>query len=222
MTADDSGRFFDAIARRYDRAYALPTAESRHRMARVLRELPATPARLLDLGVGPGRELTALLDAGHSPTGLDVSQAMLDICAQRARPVPLVLADFWRVPLPFADATFDAALALHGSLAHPPTQNAVSALARELSRVVGFDGRFVAEVPSIGWLDAVASLPPTDDRRIVRTGARTCLFEDLVVGASIHARLLDESEWRDAFAPNWRARLESMGPFEWLIVADRL
>ena len=31
---------------------------------RVLRELPAPPARVLDLGVGTGRELTALLDAG--------------------------------------------------------------------------------------------------------------------------------------------------------------
>lgn len=74
----DAAAFFDAIAGRYERAYALTTAASRARMARVLGVLPAAPAQVLDLGVGTGRELTALLDAGHAPTGLDASRAMLD------------------------------------------------------------------------------------------------------------------------------------------------
>ena len=214
--------FFDAIAGRYERAYALPAAASRARMARVLAALPAPPARLLDLGVGTGRELTALLDAGHAPTGLDASQAMLERCARRARPVPLVRANFWVAPLPFADAAFDAVLALHGTLAHPPEDGAMARLARELARVVGPGGVFVAEVPSPAWLDRLEAIPSQEDRRVRRTGPRTCVYEDLVTGASIEATLLDESDWRAALAPGWQLAIESIDELEWLVVARRM
>jgi len=223
MTGHSGARFFDAIAGRYDRVYALPTAESRRRMTRVLGELPDPPARVLDLGVGPGRELSALLDAGYAPTGLDISPAMLEICARRARPIPLVEGDFWRPPLPFDDAAFDAAIALHGTLAHPPSETVVNALARELGRVVRPGGRFIAEVPSMAWLDAAASSNvAADERRVLRTGKHTALFEDRVAGASIDVCLLDEPGWRKALEPSWIARLLALGPLEWLIVADRV
>ena len=94
-----------------------------------------------------------MLDAGHAPTGLDASRAMLERCARRARPVPLVHADFWVAPLPFADGAFDAVVALHGTLAHPPDEGAMGRLARELARVVRPGGVFVAEVPSPAWLE---------------------------------------------------------------------
>ncbi len=110
--SDDARRFFDGIAGRYERVYGLPSAESRRRMTRVLGELPAAPARILDLGVGTGRELSALLDAGYHPTGVDLSPAMLARCARRSRPVDLVEADFWR-PLPFDDASFDVVFSQH-------------------------------------------------------------------------------------------------------------
>jgi SAM-dependent methyltransferase len=217
--------FFDAIAGRYERAYALPSAESRKRMHRLLGDLPATPARVLDLGVGTGRELSALLDAGHSPTGVDASRAMLERCARRARPVPLVRADFWAVPLPFADASFDAVIALHGTLAHPPDAAAIGRLARELARITAGGGVFVAEVPSPGWLDRVERSPsPRDDadRCVRRTSARTCVYEDRVAGASIEAVLLDEADWRAALAPDWEPRVESVDELEFYVVARRI
>jgi SAM-dependent methyltransferase len=218
----DSGQFFDAIAGRYDRVYALSAADSRLRMARVLRELPVPPARVLDLGVGTGRELPALLDAGYAPTGLDSSPAMLDRCARRARPVPLVQADFWQAPLPFDDASFDAVLALHGTLAHPSEDGAIAQLARELGRVVRPGGVFLAEVPSIAWLVALPITPPPDvDRVAYRTGDRTCRFEDRVVDARIDARILDEVEWRAALAPSWQTRVDVTADLEWLVIAHR-
>jgi SAM-dependent methyltransferase len=212
--------FFDAIAGRYERAYALPPALSRARLARVLEVLPPAPARVLDLGVGTGRELTALLDAGHAPTGLDASEAMLDRCARRARPVPLVHADFWAAPLPFDEAAFDAIVALHGTLAHPPDDGAIAGLARELARVARAGAVFAAEVPSLAWLDRLQSIDE-GDRRARRTGPRTCVYEDLVTGASIEARLLDEPGWIAALAPDWRAAIESIDELEWLVVARR-
>ena len=68
--------FFDAIARRYDRAYALSGRASRERLARVVGLLEGR-RRVLVLGIGTGRELPALLDAGHEVTGIDVSERMV-------------------------------------------------------------------------------------------------------------------------------------------------
>lgn len=217
--------FFDAIAGRYERDYALSSVESRRRMARVLNELaaarsPGGRAAVLDLGVGTGRELTALLDAGYAPTGLDASRAMLDRCARRARPVPLVLADLW-APLPFPDAAFDAALALHGTLAHPPDDLALARLAGELARVVRSGGVLVAEVPSPAWLERLAGEPARADRRVRRTGPRTGVFEDLVARAAIAVTLHDEAEWLEALAPHWAARVDAVDELEWLVVARR-
>jgi SAM-dependent methyltransferase len=216
-----SHAFFDAIAGRYERAYSLPAARSRARMARLIEILPPAPARVLDLGVGTGRELAALLDAGHLPTGLDASQAMLERCARRSRPVPLVHADFWE-PLPFADAAFEAVVALHGTLAHPADDLAIPRLARELARVTRPEATFVAEIPSPAWLDRLDAIEPQADRRARRTGPRTCVYEDLVTGAWIEARLLDDGEWSAALAPDWRASIESIDELEWLVVAYRV
>ncbi|MGD0527169.1 MAG: class I SAM-dependent methyltransferase [Polyangiaceae bacterium] len=211
----DARRFFDAIAGRYEREYGLPSDESRTRMRRVTRELPPPPARVLDLGVGTGRELTTLLDAGYAPTGVDFAPAMLERCARRTRPVPLVEADLWG-PLPFETGAFDAAIALHGTLAHPPDDGAMARLARELARVVRAGGAFLAEVPSPSWLERAAA-----DPRVTRTGPATAIFEDPATGARIETRLLSEAEWMAALGPAWMARTEPIGDAEWLVAAVR-
>ncbi len=215
----EPARFFDAIAGRYERAYALPAEESRRRMKRVLRELPPPPATVLDLGVGTGRELAALLDAGYAPTGVDASRPMLERCARRGRPVPLVEADFWR-PLPMADGAFDAAIALHGTLAHPPDAAALPALAREVARVVRAGGVWLIEAPSPARLDSLPTLPT--EHRITRTGPSTCVIEDAVMSATIDATVYSDAEWREALAPCWTVAVEPYGAFEWIVVAHRL
>jgi len=209
------GSFFDAIAGRYERTYALPSDASRARMQRVLRELPAA-GRVLDLGVGTGRELSALLDAGLQPVGVDASVPMLERCARRARPVPLVQADFWG-PLPFDDASFDAAIALHGTLAHPPDDAAIPRLASELARLVRPAGVWVIEVPSPAWLDAA---PTNAQSRLTRTGPTTGVYEDVATGATIEVRLLSDAAWIAALSPAWTARVDAQG-VEWLVVAER-
>jgi SAM-dependent methyltransferase len=213
MKGDAARRFFDAIAGRYEREYSLPAGESRARIERVRRELPSPPARLLDLGVGTGRELTALLDAGYQPTGVDVSEAMLERCARRARPVPLVRCDFWE-RLPFDDGSFDGAIALHGTLAHPPDEQALARLAQELARVVRPGGAFVAEVPAPAWIDRASG-----DARVRRTGPDTATFADPVTGARIEARLLSDAGWAGALGPMWRTRVDPIGDAEWLVAA---
>jgi SAM-dependent methyltransferase len=140
---------------------------------------------------------------------------MLERCARRARPVPLVDADFWR-PLPFGDAAFDAAIALHGTLAHPPHDDALPQLARELARVIRPGGAFVAEVPSPAWLERTAG-----DPRVTRTGPGTAFYEDPATGARIETRLLSDTAWMAALGPAWSTRVEPLGEAEWLVAAVR-
>ena len=209
----DAKLFFDSIAGRYERAYARTPEESRTRLARVLETLPPAPSRILDLGVGTGREVTTLLDAGYDVTGVDVSPAMLDRCRRRARPIPLVEADFWG-PLPVPDASFDAAIALHGTLAHPPDAEAIPRLGAEMARILGPGGLLVAEVPSPSWLDVAAR-----DPRVERTGPATAIFEDDVTGARIETRLLSAAEWASALGRAWSTSVQAAGECEWLVVA---
>ena len=213
-----ASRFFDAIAGRYERTYALGADESRRRMKRVLHELPRPPARVLDLGVGTGRELAALLDAGHDVIGVDLSLEMLERCRRRARPIELVHADFWR-PLDLASSSFDACVALHGTLAHPPDDGALRRLAREVARLLRPSGVWLIEVPSPAWLESAADLPRSAEGEVVRTGATTFTFVDRVVGASIEGRVLSEEEWRTSLADRWNVRVDRLGALEWLVVA---
>lgn len=211
--------FFEAIARRYDRQYAIGASTTRARMAAIVRALPPAPGRVLDLGVGTGRELGALQDAGYEPVGLDVSPAMLAICARRARPVPLVQGDLWAT-LPFDDASFDGAVALHGTLAHAPDAGAYTRLARELGRVLRPGGVFVAEVPAQAWL-AKNDVVEDGDARIVRTARDRCVHEDLAAGIAIEAVVPSDDEWRWAFAGVFDVTCEALGASETRIVARK-
>jgi SAM-dependent methyltransferase len=157
-----------------------------------------------------------LLDAGHAPTGLDFSPAMLALCSRRARPIPLVEASFWD-PLPFARSAFEAVIALHGTLAHPPNEGAIERLSAEIRRVLVPDGVLVIEAPSPAWLDDVAG--DTEGRRVTRVDASSCRYEDGVVGVSIEARFFDEPRWRQLLSPFFRVRIEPLGGSELFIVA---
>ena len=172
-------RFFDAIASRYDRVYARSRDEARASMARLLPLLGA-PRDVLDLGVGTGPELHHLLDAGHRVVGVDVSEKMIALCNRRARPIPCVCADFWE-GLPAKDASFDAVIALFGTLAHAHDDRAHARLAGEVMRVLRPGGVFYAEAPSPAW----AAANPT--------------FEDEATGARIAIVAPSAKAWREAF-----------------------
>lgn len=216
--APASARFFDAIARRYDRAYARGKEESAASLARVLALLPPR-SRVLDLGVGTGRELPALLDAGHQPVGLDCSREMLALCAKRARPIPLVLGDLWS-RLPFGDKEFDAVLSLHGTLTHPPDEASRAAFPREVARVLKRGGVFVAEVPTAAWLDAAAGpragagaglgAGAGDGRGgFVRLGEGRGRFVDEATGASVEVWVLPAEGWRELFSGVMQVEVEA-------------
>ncbi len=199
-TIEETRVFFDAIARRYDRVYAPSPEQTRARMARVVKALGA-PKRVLDLGVGTGRELPALLDAGHVVTGVDCSDEMIALCNQRARTIPIVRADLWRA-LPFDDASFDAVVSLFGSLSHPPNAASITRLGQELASVLVPDGVLYFEVPTPAWVAA--------------GGAR---HDDGVAGVGIDVVAVDAEEWTRAL-PNFTLTIETVDD-ELIVIGTR-
>ncbi len=85
------------------------------------------PFRILDFGCGPGRDLRALLERGHAPTGLDGAPAFVRM-AREYSGVEVLQQDFLALDLPPAE--FDGIFA-NASLFHVPTR-ALPRVLREL------------------------------------------------------------------------------------------
>jgi ubiquinone/menaquinone biosynthesis C-methylase UbiE len=100
---------------------------------------------LLDVPCGFGRHSVPLAAAGHRVVGVDRSQTLLAEARRRAdggRWPKLVAADYRE--LPFADASFDAALNLSTSLGYLGDEEDTRVLG-EIRRVLRPDGRLVLE-----------------------------------------------------------------------------
>jgi SAM-dependent methyltransferase len=220
---DAAEAFFDAVAPHYDRAYALEGAEHRVRMSALLAALgapaPGPRSAALVLGVGTGRELPALLDAGFRTTGLDASAGMLARCASRARHGELVRGSFW-APLPFPDGAFGAAVALHGTLAHPPDEGAIVGLARELARVLVPGGVLAFELPTPAWFARFDGRDDGGPGVLVLDGSRAS-FVDRRTGARIEGLVVEPSAWVHALGGAFVCRLHAISPDEARLVATR-
>jgi ubiquinone/menaquinone biosynthesis C-methylase UbiE len=93
---------------------------------------------------GFGRHSLALAEAGYRVVGVDRSQSLLDEARRRAGDgAELVRADYRE--LPFADASFDAALNLFTSLGYLGDEEDTRVL-REIARVLRPGGRLVIEI----------------------------------------------------------------------------
>jgi len=133
----------------YLRAYAADRrdAEAREQALGAAR-LAACPegGDLLDVPCGYGRHSLALAEAGYRVVGVDRSQTLLDEAGTRAdgsRRPKFVRADYRE--LPFADASFDAALNLFTSLGYLGDEQDTRVL-REIGRVLRPGGRLVIEI----------------------------------------------------------------------------
>jgi SAM-dependent methyltransferase len=109
----DWRRFFQATADRYDEEVFTRATEVEVAELRALLDLPAG-SRLLDVGCGTGRHAVPLALAGLSVTGVDLSAAMLERAAARARDagVELELVEADARELPGHLGAFDAAICL--------------------------------------------------------------------------------------------------------------
>lgn len=107
-------------------------------------QAPGRRPRILDVGCGTGGTLDRLKSVGD-PVGLDSEALALEFCRKRGY-TELVQAS--ATEMPFAPASFDAAVALD-VLEHIPDHEGA---AREICRVLAPGGLMYASVPAYGFL----------------------------------------------------------------------
>jgi SAM-dependent methyltransferase len=153
---------FDRAAGDYDATRGLPPGAA-DPVAALLAEAGALGprTRLLEIGVGTGRIALPLARRGIRVVGADLSRAMLGrLVGKRAGlPVDPVRADAAR--LPFADASFDAALGVHVFHLIPRWREVLAELARVLRPgaplLHGGDVQRLEDLWT-GWRERVAGL----------------------------------------------------------------
>lgn len=136
MDSELYDRFFDTEDRHW-------WFVGRRRLVTDLMERLSVHGRILDLGCGTGGVLQHLGVFGRA-LGLDPAPEAAQYC--RRRDVPMVVGS--GMELPFADASFDAVLALD-VIEHVPDD---VALLREARRILRPGGVLVVTVPALPWL----------------------------------------------------------------------
>lgn len=104
------------------------------------------PARLLDLGCGPGHYAGRLAEAGHDAVGIDLDTGMIATAARR-----YPAASFRRLDLREVDrlpGPFDLAFCIGNTAAHLPPEEYSAFLAR-LARVLRPGARWIVQV--VNW-----------------------------------------------------------------------
>ena len=130
-----------------------------------------TPARILDVGCGTGRNAIELEKLG-STVGLDVSAVPLGFAARRGL-TRLVQASIGA--LPFANGTFDVVTAFD-VLCHGSVVDERAAL-RELRRVVRPGGWVLLHLPAYPWLRSRHDAAVENVRRYSAAGVRALLAD---------------------------------------------
>lgn len=124
---------FDRAAHFYDATRGFPPGVE-DRVAELLAEAGGMGpgSRVLEVGVGTGRIALPLARRGVAVHGVDLSRPMLDrLRARRGdEPVHVALGDATR--LPYAEASFDAAIAVHVFHLIPDWRAVLAGLARVL------------------------------------------------------------------------------------------
>jgi demethylmenaquinone methyltransferase / 2-methoxy-6-polyprenyl-1,4-benzoquinol methylase len=147
MTAPASGTLpeaqvramFDRIARVYDRMNSVMTAGMHHRWRARAADLAGVGpgSRALDVATGTGDLAVELASRGASVTGLDFSEAMLDLARAKAPGIEFVQGN--ALELPFADGEFDAVTVGFGARNFADLERGLG----ELARVTRPGGRVV-------------------------------------------------------------------------------
>jgi ubiquinone/menaquinone biosynthesis C-methylase UbiE len=136
---------FDRAAAYYDATRALPDDLAQAITEAILAEVERSGAsHLLEIGIGTGRMARPLLQRGVPVVGVDISAPMMEqlerqLTAEHRQP-DLLLGDATR--LPFRDASFNVALAVHVLHLVASARDAIA----EIRRVLTPGGAFLQQI----------------------------------------------------------------------------
>ena len=133
-------------AERYDRRFDSPGSDGqalRDRLARTVELIGSGSGDVLDAGMGAGRLCEALTRNGWKVSGIDASEAMVELARQRVPTASDRLVQGVLEKMPFGDAQFDVAVAT-GVLEFSELDSALA----ELSRVVKAGGMVLVSYPN--------------------------------------------------------------------------
>jgi SAM-dependent methyltransferase len=169
-TVTDTGRviaFYEAGVERDRLLSGVGRLELARSQTLLRRYLPAAPARVLDVGGGPGHYAAWLSAAGYAVTLVDPVPVHVEQARSLANEHPFAAQLGDARTLPFEDASFDAVI-LFGPLYHLLDAGERSAAWREAVRVTRPDGRVSAAAISrttplldgirAAWIDDPAHL----------------------------------------------------------------
>ena len=131
--SQETEAYYDAWAENYNQTLAQWNYQSPTIVATMLKREVPPDGHVLDAGCGTGLSGKALHAAGFRRiTGIDISQASLDVAAQAGVYERLIQVNMQQAPLPLETGTF-AAVQCVGVLTYIPD---TSAILREFCRVV--------------------------------------------------------------------------------------
>ncbi len=122
------------------------------------------PARILDLGCGPGRDVRIFTELGHQPTALELNPSFIEMATPHGE---VITGDIRDIDSIFPPQTFDGVWA-QASLVHLSATE-TKAVLRSLHSILTSSGHLYACVPSVGetgWREE------TDGRRWYTTWPR--------------------------------------------------
>lgn len=151
--------------------------------------------RLFEPGIGNGRIAIPLAERGYAVTGADISPTMLRVGKGRAMTLPIVWHQADVMRLPYADATFDMAVATHLFYFIRDWQQTAAALLR----VVRPGGPIILMHTGSG-----AEIPALNARYKALCAESACPIPD--VGVKSTREVVDYYETLGCQAVWWRAR----------------
>ncbi|MFD7713628.1 class I SAM-dependent methyltransferase [Streptomyces sp. NPDC059786] len=185
-----AAELFDALGAEYEKAFAHAPAH-RAALAWLIGRLPPA-ARTLDVGSGTGRPTAAaLVAAGHSVLGVDVSPVMVELAARQVPGAEFRCADIRELPL--GTGVFDGVCVFFSLL--QMTRAEQSALLRRLSAALRPGGHLVLATVPADVTDAEVSF-------MGRPVRATSFAEDGVVGMAQAAGLTVLSRHGTVFTPD--------------------
>ncbi len=133
-----SQRVYSVFAYVYDAA-ALPLWKLRGEVVEAAKLPPG--AKVLDVATGTGAQALAFAESGCAVTGVDLSEAMLDVARHKRNAAKVSFQQADAVALPFADGSFDAACVSFAL--HEMPSSIRERVVREMARVTRSGGSVI-------------------------------------------------------------------------------